>query len=147
MGSIEMATLAPGKLKTHGEVIAQEINQDAGFRADWQRLALARQVAAELIRYRAENDLSQRKLAGILGVSQPRIVTLESGENNPGIDTLVSIARATGLEFAIDIAPAQQEPKLVTKSMRESVQAHTHDDVSVRVASSPSKRRRGAAAS
>jgi DNA-binding XRE family transcriptional regulator len=122
------------KLKTYGEVVAEEITGDPEFRAEWQRLALARQVAAELIRYRAENGLSQRALAGVLGVRQPRIAALESGEQNPGIETLISISRATGIEFAIDVAPARQQPKLVTKSMRETGPAHVHDDVSVRVA-------------
>ena len=98
-------------------------------------IALAREVAAELIRYRGENGLSQRALAEVLGVRQPRIVDLESGERNPRIETLIDISRKTGLEFAIDIAPAAQQPKLVTKRMRDGRPAHIHDDVSVVVAS------------
>lgn len=110
------------------------------FAAEWQRLALAREVAAELIRYRSEHDLSQRDLADLLGVRQPRIVDLESGERNPRIETLIDIARKTGLEFAIDIAPAAQQPKLVTKRMRDSRPAQVHDDVSVVVASNRTAR-------
>ena len=122
-------------LKTHGELVADEMAGDPDFAAEWQRLALAREVAAELIRYRSEHELSQRALAELLGVRQPRIVDLESGERNPRIETLIDIARKTGLEFAIDIAPATHEPKLVTKRMRNSRPAHVHDDVSVVVAS------------
>ena len=116
-------------------VAAEEMASDPDFAAEWQRLALAREVAAELIRYRSENGLSQRALAELLGVRQPRIVNLESGERNPRIETLIDISRKTGLEFAIDIAPAAQQPKLVTKRMRDSRPAHVHDDVSVVVAS------------
>lgn len=130
-----MARRSLKNLKTHGEVIAEELNTDADFRADWQRLALARAVAAEVIRYRAQNALSQRALAQLLGVSQPRVVALESGEHNPTIDTLIAISRITGIEFAIDVAPAAQQPKLFTKSARESSAMHVHDDVSVLVAS------------
>lgn len=122
-------------LKTHGELVAEEMTSDPDFAAEWQRLALAREVAAELIRYRSDNGLSQRALADLLGVRQPRIVNLESGERNPRIETLIDISRKTGLEFAIDIAPAAQESKLVTKHMRDSRPAHVHDDVSVVVAS------------
>jgi DNA-binding XRE family transcriptional regulator len=125
----------PPDLKPHGELIAEEMASDPDFAAEWQRLALAREVAAELIRYRSENGLSQRALADLLGVRQPRIVDLESGERNPRIETLIDISRNTGLEFAIDIAPAAQQPKLVTKRMRDSRPAHVHDQVSVVVAS------------
>jgi DNA-binding XRE family transcriptional regulator len=123
-------------LKTHGELVAEEMTGDPDFAAEWQRLALAREVAAELIRYRSEHGLSQRALADLLDVRQPRIVGLESGERNPRIETLIDIARKTGLEFAIDIAPAAQQPRLVTKRMRDSRPAHVHEDVSVVVASS-----------
>jgi len=88
-----------------------------------------------VIRYRAQHELSQRALAQLLGVSQPRVVALESGEHNPTIDTRIAISRITGIEFAIDVAPAAQQPKLVTKSARESSAMHVHDDVSVLVAS------------
>ncbi|HET8759208.1 MAG TPA: helix-turn-helix transcriptional regulator [Solirubrobacteraceae bacterium] len=119
------------ELKTFGAVVADEQNHDPGFRAEWQRLTLAREVAAHIIRYRAEKGLSQRALAAQLGVSQPRIVALESGEQNPSVDTLIDLSRATGLEFAFDVAPANRKAKLVTKGVRERHSAVVHDDVSV----------------
>lgn len=130
-----MSKRQPHHLKTHGELVAEQMAGDPDFAAEWQRLALAREVAAELVRYRSDHGLSQRDLAKLLGVRQPRIVDLESGERNPRIETLIDIARKTGLELAIDIAPATQQPKLVTKRMRDSRPAHVHDDVSVVVAS------------
>lgn len=66
-----------------------------------------------LIGYRADHGLSQRKLAEHLGVSQPRIFELESEEENPQIETLAKIAAATGLEFAINLAPIGREPTFV----------------------------------
>jgi len=131
-----MSKRALTDLKTHGEVVADEMTGDPGFAAEWQRLALAREVAAELILFRSENGLNQRQLAELLGVRQPRIVDLESGEQNPRIETLIDISRKTGLEFAIDIAPAERPPRLVTKRMRESRPVHIYDQVSVVVASS-----------
>jgi len=116
-------------------VVADAMSAEPEFAAAWQRLALAREVSHELLRFRADHRLNQRKLAELLGVSQPRIVELESGEVNPRIETLIDIARQTGIEFAIDISPAAARPKLVTKGMRDANKAHVHNDVSVVVAS------------
>ena len=117
--------------KTHGELVAEEMNRDPAFRAEWERLAFAREVAAELVRYRSTHALSQRALSERLGVSQPRVAKLESGEHNPDVETLVNISRATGLEFVIDIAPVARRPKMVTKKARETGATHVRDAVSV----------------
>lgn len=59
-------------------LLAEEQLADPSFKAEWQRLAPAREFATTLMRYRAEHKLSQRALAKKLGVSQPRAVKLES---------------------------------------------------------------------
>ncbi|HEX5853542.1 MAG TPA: helix-turn-helix transcriptional regulator [Solirubrobacteraceae bacterium] len=123
----------PKGIKTHEELLAAEMAADPEFAAEWERLALARMVAVQLIGYRADHGLSQRQLAARLGVSQPRIVELESGEKNPQIETLVKVAAATGIEFAIDIAPIGQEPELVGKAVKNT-QAHRYAGASVLVA-------------
>ena len=46
----------------------------------------------------------------------------------------MKVAAASGLEFAIDIAPLGQEPKLVGKAVR-SGRAHVYAGASVLVAS------------
>jgi hypothetical protein len=68
-------------------------------------------------------------------VSQPRVVELESGEKNPQIETLMKVTAKTGLEFAIDIAPIGQEPKLVGKAFTNTP-AHVYAGASVLVAAS-----------
>jgi transcriptional regulator with XRE-family HTH domain len=83
--------------------------------------------------YRVDHGLSQRGLAEWLGVSQPRVVELESGEKNPQIETLVKVAAATGLEFAIDIAPVGREPTLVGKAVKQTP-AHVYGGASMLVA-------------
>ena len=116
-------------------LLSAEMAADPEFAAEWERLSLARMVAARLVGYRFDNRLSQRALAEQLGVSQPRVVELESGEKNPQVETLVKIAAATGLEFAIDITPVGQTPKLVGKAVTRG-QAHVYAGASVLVASS-----------
>jgi DNA-binding XRE family transcriptional regulator len=123
----------PKGIKTEDEVLAAALEADPEFAAEWERLALARTVAARLIAYRSENGLSQRELAKRLGVSQPRVVELESGEKNPQIETLVKIAATTGIEFAFDVVPVGQEPTLVRKSFK-GAPAHVYAGGSVLVA-------------
>lgn len=120
---VEIPSHWPKGVKTAEEVLAAALAADPEFAAEWERLALARMVASTLIAYRSENGLSQRGLAKRLGVSQPRVVELESGEKNPQIETLIKVSAAIGVEFAIDVVPAGREPKLVRKAVRD---AETH---------------------
>ncbi len=129
----EIPSSWPKGAKTHEEVLAEYLASDPEFAVEWERLALARMVAVQLIGYRSDHGLSQRELAKRLSVSQPRVVELESGEKNPQIETLVKIAAATGLEFAIDIAPVGHEPKLVGKAVKDTP-AHVYGGASLLVA-------------
>jgi DNA-binding XRE family transcriptional regulator len=134
MRVVEPASMKlPEGVKTHEELLSAELAADPEFAVEWERLALARVVAARLCGYRFDHDLSQRGLAKLLGVSQPRVVELESGEKNPQIETLVKIAAATGLEFAIDIAPVGTEPKLVGKAFKDAP-AHIYAGASLLLA-------------
>lgn len=60
-------------------------------------------MANRLIAYRAEHDLTQGQLAARIGVKQPTVARLESGEYPPSVPTLVRLARTLGLEFHLDI--------------------------------------------
>ncbi|MGN6257251.1 MAG: helix-turn-helix transcriptional regulator [Solirubrobacterales bacterium] len=121
--------------KSFDALVAEERLADPSFKAEWQRLAPAREFAATLLRYRAEHELSQRALAQKLGVSQPRVAKLESGEHNPDVDTIINAVRQLGIEFVLDVAPASRKPALVTARARKGG-AIAHDDVAVVAASS-----------
>ncbi len=116
--------------KTFDALVTEEQLADPSFKAEWQRLAPAREFAAALLRYRAEHKLSQRELAKRLGVSQPRVVRLESGEHNPEVDTIINAVRRLGIEFCLDVAPAGRKPALVT-ARAQKYGAIDHDEVSV----------------
>jgi transcriptional regulator with XRE-family HTH domain len=119
-------------MKTHGELVAEEINADPDFRDDWERLAPARKLAVELIGYRSDNGLSQSQLAGALGVSQPRVAKLESGEHNPDFDTIAHVVKVTGIELCFDFVPVGRTSKLTTKrAQRQSAAAQIYRGVSV----------------
>lgn len=120
--------------KSFDALVAEEQLADPSFKAEWQRLAPAREFGATLLRYRATHKLSQRALAQKLGVSQPRVVKLESGEHNPDVDTIINAVRRLGIEFVLDVAPASRKPALVTAQARRGG-AIAHDDVAVVAAS------------
>lgn len=128
-----MAKRDVNTLRSDKQLLDAQIGADPEFAEEWERLAVARLVAAELVRYRAERSLSQRGLAAELGVSQPRVVELESGEKNPTFDTLIKITAVTGSEIAIDIVPRGQTPRLVGKAVRDSP-AHVYGGASLLVA-------------
>lgn len=95
------------------EEILEEDLKDPEFRAEWERTALARAVAIEVLRYRIDHELTQTALARLLGMKQPQVCRLEIGEVNPSIDTLARLAQVLGTEFLIDIAPCDEEARLI----------------------------------
>ncbi|WP_187369443.1 helix-turn-helix transcriptional regulator [Baekduia soli] len=123
-----------------GEFVAEELNEDEGFRRDWQRLAPARQFAAMLIEYRADHGLSQRGLGEKLGVSQPRVARMESGEQNPDVDTIIATIEKLSTEFVLDVGPADTDATLVTKGARSSGAVISHGNVSVTTASARARK-------
>ncbi|HVE68456.1 MAG TPA: helix-turn-helix transcriptional regulator [Solirubrobacteraceae bacterium] len=124
----------PAKPVAHEDLLRAQVRADPELAEEWERLALARHVAVELIRYRAENGLSQRDLAARLGVSQPRVVELESGEKNPQFETLAHLVAVTGIEFALSFARSGEDHKLVGKAVKAGG-AHAYRGASVLVAS------------
>ncbi len=105
---------------SHDEVLAKHLAEDADFRREWERTALARAVAVQVIAYRAEHGLSQAALAELLSMTQPAVARLESGEHNPTFPTLLRLSEALGVELAIDISPVGREPRLIRKLARTS---------------------------
>jgi ribosome-binding protein aMBF1 (putative translation factor) len=125
---------AQPKTVSYEALLAEEMARDPDFREEWERTALARLVAVQLIKYRATNKLSQRALAERLGKKQPFVARLEAGETNPDFETLVNISRALGIEFVIDIAPAAKTPELVPQEVAAEHATTRRNGVSVVVA-------------
>ena len=90
------------EMKTHGDVLHEQL-ADPEFHDEWDRTALARTVAQRIVAYRAERGLTQTGLGRLLGMHQPAVARLESGEHTPSIDTLWRLASRLGLEFHIDV--------------------------------------------
>lgn len=117
-----------GRDITHGELVGSELNFDEAFRHDWERLAPARMVAAKLIEYRHDHDLSQRELATLVGVKQPQIARWESGESLPKPENLVRLAGKLSLEFVFSYAPSDRDPKQITRKTCETAGTYAEGD-------------------
>jgi DNA-binding XRE family transcriptional regulator len=72
---------------------------DPRFRDEWERTRLAREVAAELVRHRAEHGLTQAALARRAGVSRSTIARLEAADHEPAPAVLARLAASLGLSF------------------------------------------------
>lgn len=130
-----MTDMKLSDLPTREDVLAEHLDADPEYRQEWERTALARAVAVKVIAYRAEHELSQIALAKRLRMSQPAIARLESGEHNPTFPMLLRISGALGVELAIDIAPAGQEPQLIgNRARRNALESFEGDGCAVVVA-------------
>ncbi|MET7864529.1 helix-turn-helix domain-containing protein [Micromonospora taraxaci] len=92
------------ELKTSQQVIDDASRQDPEFRAEWDRTAFAREVALRIVRYRADNDLTQTALARRVAMTQSVIARLESGDQPPSIATLAKLSNGTGMVFDVKIS-------------------------------------------
>jgi transcriptional regulator with XRE-family HTH domain len=58
----------------------------------------ARALAVAMVHYRAERNLSQEELAGLIGMTTAQIAGLEAGDANPSARTLITISAQLGIE-------------------------------------------------
>ncbi len=102
------------QLQMLDEVLEEEL-ADPAFRREWERTALARAVAIDVIRYRASHELSQRAFAEVLGWKPAQVARLEQATHSPSIETLLHLSRRLGLRFAVSIGPAEAPSGLRTR--------------------------------
>ena len=90
------------------QMLEEEL-RDPEFRAEWERRAPARAVANSLIGYRLDHGLTRTALGRSLGMSQPAIARLETGDHLPTLQTLLKLAEALDLEILVTMTPAAQQ--------------------------------------
>jgi hypothetical protein len=100
-----MAIMKLSDLRSAEEIHQEDMANDPEYRREYQRTRLANQVAIEVIRWRTERGATQAKLAKLLGMRQPNIARLESGEHVPTLDTLQLLSAKLGMNFTIDVDP------------------------------------------
>jgi ribosome-binding protein aMBF1 (putative translation factor) len=110
-----MIDMTPKGTKTGKEVL-DGLLEDPEFRKEWERTALARAVAIEVIRYRAEHGISQTELGRRLGMHQPAIARLEEGEHNPSIDMLRRLSEKLEIDLNINIHAGELDVERLIKA-------------------------------
>lgn len=91
-------------LTTHKQLVKKSMTARA-YRAESERTQFAHDVAKCVIAYRVEHEISQTALARLVGMRQPHIARLETGDHEPSLTTLARLSRALGIEFHIEITP------------------------------------------
>jgi len=114
------------ELQALDQVLEEEL-ADPALRREWERTALARAVALDVIRYRASHGLSQRGLAEALGWKPAQVARLEQASHSPSIETLLHLARRLGLRFAVSIGPTEA-PSGVRAKKSDVVQEINDDE-------------------
>ncbi len=111
--------MAKIQLRKATDILANQlVNPDV--RAEWDRTAPARAVAQRVLAYRVEHGLSQTAMGKLLGMPQPAIARIESGEHVPTIDTLVRLSDGLGIEFSLNIVPPSKEAALVSDEVQRA---------------------------
>jgi transcriptional regulator with XRE-family HTH domain len=95
------------------DLLAEQL-KNPEFRSEWERLAPGRAISEVVIAGRIDKGLSQTRLAKLMGVSQPVIARIESGEHSPTLETLIKLANALDIEIVIGISPANRETPTIT---------------------------------
>ena len=96
-GAMQALLARNTSLRTNDELITEQLRLDPEFRAEWERTALGRAAAVAMVHYRAEHDLSQQELAGLLGMTTAQVAELEVGDANPSTDTVHRIRARLGI--------------------------------------------------
>jgi len=76
--------------------------------------------AITLLKARENANLTQKELAAKLGISQPYIARLESGEANLTLGTIGSILATLGLSLVTNTASLTPEPELAVTNFMGS---------------------------
>src|SRR5437016_3729359 len=94
----------PSEWPTAGEVHARDL-ADPAYRAEYERTRFANDIAIRVLRYRSEHGLTQTEFGRRIGMRQPHVARLESGDHEPSLSTLVRLAAALGEDFTVEIKP------------------------------------------
>jgi transcriptional regulator with XRE-family HTH domain len=98
----------------------EQYGKKPGLRTRVEALVEEMSIEQELIALREERGLSQRALAGLVGVRQPVIARIESGKaRNLELKTVVRIATALGARVRIRLE--RNEPRGRPKSIKRKL--------------------------
>jgi DNA-binding XRE family transcriptional regulator len=83
------------------EDIKTGLLKDEETKKEYEKLGPEFQIIREIIRFRKENNLTQKELAEMLETKQSNISRFESGNYNPSLKLLKKIAEKLGKKLVI----------------------------------------------
>ncbi|MBC7460140.1 MAG: helix-turn-helix transcriptional regulator [Thermoleophilia bacterium] len=79
----------------------QLMEEDPEAMAEYERTRPQHDFVLAMVEARNERGWTQRDLATAMGVSQPVIARLESGDHDVKLNTVGAVCKALGIEFTI----------------------------------------------
>ncbi len=92
--------------KSFRETIKEQLEEDPEFRKEWEATEVEFQLIRAMLDAREKNNLTQKELAEITGITQADISRIENGNANPSLRTLKKIAKGVGMEIKLEFIPA-----------------------------------------
>lgn len=90
--------------KNFRETLNEQL-KDPEFKAEWDALDPEFQIMKAIIKGRAEQNLTQKQLAEVSGITLADISRLETGTGNPSLRTLKRLAEGLGMRLKIEFVP------------------------------------------
>ena len=93
------------KKKSDLDNLLDELMEDPGFRAEYERIQPEYEIKRALIQARIDAGMTQVQLSEATGISQADISRLENGTRNPSIGLLQRLAEAMNSTLRIEFVP------------------------------------------
>ncbi|MBF8435508.1 helix-turn-helix domain-containing protein [Halanaerobiaceae bacterium Z-7014] len=81
--------------------LKEELFESEEGKEEYDNLNVIYEIKKQIIRYRIENDLTQKELADKIGTRQSAISRLENDDYNPSVEFLNKVAKALDKKLEI----------------------------------------------
>jgi DNA-binding XRE family transcriptional regulator len=81
--------------------LKNELFESEEVKEEYEKLNVMYEIKRQIIRYRIENNLTQKELADRIGTKQSAISRLENDDYNPSVEFLDKVAHALGKKLEI----------------------------------------------
>ena len=83
------------------EDLRDELLLDAETKEEYEKLEPEFAIIREIMKYRIDNDITQKELAELVGTKQSNISRFENGNYNPSLKFLKKIAEGLGKKLVV----------------------------------------------
>lgn len=90
--------------KNFRETLNEQL-KDPEFKTEWDALEPEFLIMKAIIVGRAEQNLTQKQLAEVTGITLADIRRLENGTGNPSLHTLKRLAEGLGMRLKVEFVP------------------------------------------